>query len=100
MEANRFADLGKARNYFRFWKKGLVFGILYGLVWSVISFILSLIMQSLGVPVTTLMAAVQAGGIGIGITVLVALVVQLSVGGFLIEFINNNSSKLIRWVRK
>lgn len=100
MEASKFNDLLKPKSWFRYWKKGLVFGILYGLVWTVINFILTLIMQSLGIPITTLMAAVQAGGAGIVITVLVALVVQLSVGGFLLEYINNTSNKAVRWVKK
>ena len=100
MEANKIADLFKARNLFRFWKKGLVYGILYGLVWAVISAIIAAIAGAMGVPIDTLMGAIQVGGVAIAVTILVGLVLQGIVAGFLVEYLNNTTNKLIRWVRK
>lgn len=100
MEASRIADLFRAKNLFRFWKKGVVFGVLYGIVWAVISAAITAIAGAMGVPIDTLMGAVQVGGIAIAITILVGLVLQGIVAGFLVEYLNNTNNKLIRWVKK
>lgn len=99
-EANRIADLFRAKNLFRFWKKGIVYGLLYGLVWTVISAIITAIAGAMGVQITTLMGAVQVGGIAVAVTILVGLVLQGIVAGFLVEYINNTNNKAIRWVKK
>ena len=100
MEASKFADLWKARSYFRYWKKFLVFGIAYGIIWTGVNALLTAVLGMLGVTVDSLMGAVQVGGIGVVITVLVGLVLQMVVGGFLLEYVSNTNNKAIRWVKK
>ena len=99
-EASKISDLFKLKSMFRYWKKGIVYGFLYGLVWTIINAVITAITKSMGVPTDTLMGAIQVGGIAVAVTILIGLVLQGIIAGFLVEFINNNSSKLIRWVRK
>jgi len=100
MQASKFADLFKVKSLFRYWKKGILLGFLYGIVWSIISAIMTAIAGSMGVPTDTLMGAIQVGGIAVAATILVRLVLQGIVAGFLVEYINNTNNKAIRWVRK
>lgn len=100
MEASKFADLFKARNIFRFWKKGILLGFLYGITWTIISAAITAIAGAMGVPIDTLMGAVQVGGVAIAVTILIGLVLQGIVAGFLVEFINNTNNRAIRWVKK
>lgn len=100
MEASKMVDLFKAKNLFRFWKKGLVLGILYGIVWALINAIIIAIAGAMGVQITTLMGAIQVGGIAITITILVGLVLQGIVAGFLVEYINNTKNRAVKWVQK
>lgn len=100
MEASKIADLFKIKSLFRYWKKGVVLGLLYGIVWTLISAIMTAIAGSMGVPMDTLMGAIQVGGIAVIATIIVGLVLQGIVAGFLVEFINNNKSKIIKWINK
>ena len=100
VRASKFADLFKAKSLFRYWKKGFVLGILYGLVWFVINTIITTILGSMGIPVTTIMGAVQVGGIAVVVTVIIGLVLQGIITGFLVEYINNTNNKAIKWVKK
>lgn len=100
MEASKMVDLFKTKNLFRFWKKGIVLGFLYGIVWAVISAIITAIAKSMGVQIDTLMGAIQVGGIAVAITILVGLVLQGIVAGFLVEYLNNTKNRAIKWVQK
>ena len=100
MEASKIADLFKPKSMFRFWKKGVVLGLLYGLVWTLINAVMTWIVKSMGVPVDTLIGAIQVGGVAVIATIIVGLVLQGIVAGFLVEFINNTKNKAIRWVQK
>ena len=100
MEASKIADLFKPKSMFRFWKKGVVLGLLYGLVWTLINAVMTWIVKSMGVPVDTLIGAIQVGGVAVIVTIIVGLVLQGIVAGFLVEFINNNKSKIIKWINK
>ena len=100
VEASRIADLFKAKSLFRYWKKGVILGLLYGIVWAVINAVMIWIVESMGVPIDTLMGAIQVGGVAVAITILVGLVLQGIVAGFLLEYINNTNNKAIRWVKK
>ena len=100
VEASKFADLFKAKSLFRYWKKGVVLILLYGIVWAVISAVITWIAESMGVPMDTLMGAIQVGGMAVIVTVLVGLVLQGIVAGFLVEYINNTNNKAIRWVKR
>ena len=100
MEASKFADLFKIKSIFRYWKKGILLGFLYGIVWAVISAAITAIAGAMGVPMDTLMGAIQVGGIAVAATILIGLVLQGIVAGFLVEYLNNTNNKLIRWVRK
>ena len=100
VEASKIADLFKPKSMFRYWKKGVVLGFLYGIVWAVISAAITWVAGSMGVPMDTLMGAIQVGGVAVAITILVGLVLQGIVAGFLIEYINNTNNKAIRWVKR
>lgn len=100
MEASRMVDLFKGKNLFRFWKKGIVYGLLYGLVWTAISAIITAIVGAMGVKIDTLIGAIQVGGIAVAITILVGLVLQGIVAGFLVEYINNTKNRAVKWVQK
>ena len=100
MEASKIADLFKVKSLFRYWKKGIVLGFLYGLVWSIINAAITAIAGSMGVQIDTLMGAIQVGGVAVIATIIVGLVLQGIVAGFLVEFINNTKNKAIRWVQK
>ena len=100
MEASKIADLFKVKSLFRYWKKGVVLGLLYGIVWAVISAVMTAIAGAMGVQIDTLMGAIQVGGVAVITTIIVGLVLQGIVAGFLVEFINNTKNKVIRWVKK
>ena len=100
MQANKFSDLFMFKSIFRYWKKGVVLGILYGLVLMVINAITTAIAGSMGIKVDTLMGAIQVGGVALMITVLVGLVIQGIIAGFLVEYINNTKNRLVRWTQK
>lgn len=100
MEASKIMDLFRAKSLFRYWKKGILYGLLYGLVWTVINIIITAIVGAMGVQITTLMGAIQVGGIAVAITILVGLVLQGIVAGFLVEYLNNTNNKAIRWVKR
>ena len=100
MEASKIADLFNVKSLVRYWKKGVVLGLLYGIVWAVISAAITAIAGAMGVPIDTLMGAIQVGGVAVIVTILVGLVLQGIVAGFLVEYINNTSNRAIRWVKK
>mgnify|MGYP001610100989 FL=1 len=100
MEASRIADLFKLKSMFRYWKKGIVLGLLYGIVWTLINAVMTWILGAMGIQVTTLMGAIQVGGIAVVVTIIVGLVLQGIVAGFLVEYINNTKNRAIKWVQK
>lgn len=100
MEASRIKDLFNVKSLFRYWKKGIVLGFLYGIVWAIISAIITAIVGAMGVQIDTLMGAIQVGGIAVAVTILVGLVLQGIVAGFLVEYLNNTNNKAIRWVKR
>lgn len=98
-EASGFKDLLNFKSYWRFFKKGIAIGLLAGLTTWLISFVLSAING--GVPIK-LDTVAQFGGLSgmIVIALTVAWVVYGIVAGFLVEFVNNNKSAIIKWVNK
>ena len=98
MEAKKFSDFWNFRNWIRFLKKGLFFSIAYGLVIITVQAILGFF--GIDFADGRLMASVTAGGIAVVITLIVGLIIQLSIGGFIIEYIENSSLALLRWIRR
>ena len=84
MEASKILDLFKVKSLFRYWKKGTLLGFLYGIVWTIINAIITAIAGSMGVPMDTLMGAIQVGGIAVAATILIGLVLQGIIAGFLV----------------
>ena len=101
VEANKFADLFKVKNLFRYFKIGVTLTILFGVVVSIVNLIVETIVKALGIDVSQgLMFALQVGGITVGVVALIGIVIQTTIGGFLVEYINNSKAGLIKWVRK
>mgnify|MGYP001615369351 FL=1 len=99
MEATKLMDLLKFKSYWRFLKKGITAGILTG----VATWLIALGMSAFngGIPIkleSMAQFSVLSGGILVALTV--GWIVYGIVAGFIIEFINNNNSKIIRWINK
>ena len=99
MEANKFMDLLKPKNYWRYIKKGFGFGILFAIVTWLIRWVMSIFNG--GIPIK-IDSTAQLGALSGGVLVAVALgaVVAYGIAGFLIEYISNSSAGLIKWLNK
>lgn len=99
MEAIKLMDLLKFKSYWRYFKKGIALGILTGAVTWLIAFILSAVNG--GIPIK-LESMTQFGALSMGI--LIALTVGWIaygiVAGFVVEYVNNGTAKIIKWVNK
>ena len=94
-EADKFKDLLKIKNYWRYLKKFFVLGLSLSIAWRICTFVLGFF----GID-KNLTASAQAGGFVVSIVIFVALAVQMVFGGFLMEYISNSSTKLMKWIRK
>ena len=98
-EAHKFMDLLNPKSYWRFFKKGVMLGLLTGAVTWLISVILSAVNGGIPLKLETMAQFGMLSG-----TILVAMTISYIVYGivvgFLIEFINNNNSKILRWINK
>lgn len=99
-EADKLTDLFSGKSLFRYWKKGIVFGILYVITWSIINAIFSAVAGMLNLPTESVMGALAVGGIGFAVTVLIGTVLQLIIGGFLIEYVNNAKNRFMKAVQR
>jgi len=100
-EADKFGQMWKPKNWFRFWKKGILFAILFGIVAWFINAITGMIATAIGIDITQgAMASLQAGGLTVAITLLVGAMLQFAIGGFLIEYIQNSKVAILKWARK
>lgn len=100
-EASEMMDIFKPKNWWRYFKEGVVLSILFGIVITIINVIMDAVATAFGINLANgYMASLQVGGMAIAVTLLVGLVVQNTVGGFLIEYINNSKAKLMRWIRR
>ena len=93
----KFVELFKPKNWIRFLKKGLVYSILLWFLAVVTSFTLSLFgivfdLESLK-SMTTLPGKVIIG-------LLVAATLGYVIIGFVVEFIEKNDSRLIKWINQ
>lgn len=99
MEAKKLMDLFRFKSYWRYLKKGIALGILTSAITYVIALILSAING--GIPLR-LGATTQFGALSgaVLIALTVAWVVYGLVAGFLVEYINNGTAQLIKWLNK
>ena len=95
--ADKFGDLFNPKSWIRYIKKGFILGILVGLVTTVINAITTYFgVNNSG----QLMASLQAGGATVIVAFAIGIIVQLTISGFVIEYINNTRNALIKWVQK
>ncbi|MEK6884597.1 MAG: hypothetical protein AABY22_33500 [Nanoarchaeota archaeon] len=99
MEANKIKDLINFKNYFRYFKKGIAIGLLTGASAWVISYIIKLVNK--GVPIQLEdISSFSSVGTTLLITLVVGWIAYGIISGFLVEFVNNSSSKIIKLVNK
>lgn len=101
-QAKELKDLINWSYWWRYFKKAVTLSILYTIIWTVISWILLGIARVLGIVTqeSTLMAVVEAGGVVIGVIILVGLLTQTIIAGFVMEYIQNAKNRLMKWVQQ
>ena len=92
-----FIDLTKPKHYFRYFKKGFLYGLMYVLAWNVIGYITYLFGVNFAVQNLTQLQLFRFKELVVFTT---AMIVSGIVAGFLVEFVNDSKSKFIKWVNK
>src|SRR3990167_7406718 len=94
-EAEKFNDLFRFGNWWRYFKKGFIYGIVYGLVVAVFQAIFKFFFGlTFGGQMNLILAT---GGFAV-VFFIVLLATQLVIGGFIIEYIENSRGRIIEWV--
>jgi len=101
-KASELRDLIPSRgNIWRYIKEGFVFVLLFGFIAVTLNILVSAIITAFGISISAgVMSALGTGGFKVAFVVLVSLIVQWYVAGFLVEYVLNSKAGLFKWARR
>lgn len=99
MKAEKLNDLLKYKSYWRYFKKGIAVGLLTGLSVWIINTLLAVLAPNTQAKLSAMVNVGSLGGYAIVVLTL-AWVVYGILAGFVVEYVNHGSAKLLRWVNK